>query len=366
MIEVDESTVYRDLQKHLDCMPVGFPATESGVEIRILKRLFTPQEAAIAANLKFSWTPSETIDEIHQRLEPTGISKEKLEASLDTMASKGLIFRKKGERTTYYGNVQWVIGIYEFQVNKMTAELYSDIVDYNIEAFGKELFYSPLPQLRIIPVGKSIDHTHEIAAYDNIRELLNKATGPFMVANCVCRQAMDAVDNPCKATDRRETCIAFGEHAQMYIDEGWGREVTKEELLDILRQNEEDGLVLQPSNARTLDFICSCCGCCCGILFGSKMSRKPVKFYSTNYFAEVDSELCTFCGTCVEKCQMEAIFLGDDTAVIDLNRCIGCGVCVANCPSDALSLQKKEEVKVPPKTTEELYSILLEKKQEES
>ena len=366
MIELDESLVYRDLQKHLDSMPVGFPPTESGVEIRILKRLFTPEEAKIATYLTFSSIPSETLEEIHQRMESMGISKNELKSRLDTMASKGLIFRKKGERTTFYGNAQWVIGIYEFQVNKMTAELYSDIVDYNIEAFGRELFYSPLPQLRVIPVGKSIEHTHEIAAYDNIRELLTKADGPFMVANCICRQAMDAVDNPCKATDRRETCIAFGEHAQMYIDEDWGREVTKEELLDILRQNEEDGLVLQPSNARNLDFICSCCGCCCGVLFGSKMSRKPVKFYSTNYFAEVDSELCTLCGTCVEKCQMEAISLGDDTAVIDLNRCIGCGVCVANCSSDALRLQKKEEVKVPPETTEELYSILWEKKQERS
>lgn len=157
MMEIDESTVYRDLQKHLDSMPVGFPATESGVEIRILKRLFTPQEAAIAANPKFSWSPSETIGQIHQRLEPTGISKDEMKDSLDTMASKGLIFRKKRERSTYYGNVQWVIGIYEFQVNKMTAELYSDIVDYNIEAFGRELFYSPLPQLRVIPVGKSLE-----------------------------------------------------------------------------------------------------------------------------------------------------------------------------------------------------------------
>jgi hypothetical protein len=37
--------IYRKLQKHLDTLPIGFPPTESGVEIRILKHLFTPKQA---------------------------------------------------------------------------------------------------------------------------------------------------------------------------------------------------------------------------------------------------------------------------------------------------------------------------------
>ena len=44
---------YRDLQKHLDELPIGFPPTESGVEIRILKHLFTPEEAEIAKLVNF-------------------------------------------------------------------------------------------------------------------------------------------------------------------------------------------------------------------------------------------------------------------------------------------------------------------------
>ena len=43
-----EVTVYRKLQKYLDRMPISYPETESGVEIRILKHLFTPEEAEIA------------------------------------------------------------------------------------------------------------------------------------------------------------------------------------------------------------------------------------------------------------------------------------------------------------------------------
>ncbi|TFG10189.1 4Fe-4S dicluster domain-containing protein [Candidatus Thorarchaeota archaeon] len=364
VIMTEESDAYRALQRHLDGMPVGFPATESGVEIRILQRLFTPEEARIATYLRYSPVPSETLEEIFERVRSLVKSKDHLEQTLDKMAEKGLILSKKELDCKHYANAQWVVGIYELQVNKMTPELYSDIVDYNIEAFGRELFYSPLPQLRVIPVEKSITPEHDIARYDVVTELVAASEGPFMVANCVCRQAMDLVDNPCKATDRRETCIAFGSMAQMYIEKGWGRELTREELLETIRLNERDGLVLQPSNSQTLEFLCSCCGCCCGILFGAKMSRKPVKFFSTNYYAEVNSDLCTACGTCINLCQMEALRIEEDAAVIDLDRCIGCGVCVANCPSDALTLQKHDEEKIPPQTVEELYSLIREKKSE--
>ena len=60
----DEIEVYRELQKHIDKMPVGFPSTKSGVEIRILKHLFTPEEAKIALNL--SALP-ESLERIHRR-----------------------------------------------------------------------------------------------------------------------------------------------------------------------------------------------------------------------------------------------------------------------------------------------------------
>ena len=47
-----EDKVYRELQEHLDKQAVGFPATESGVEIRILKELFNPEQASLALPLE--------------------------------------------------------------------------------------------------------------------------------------------------------------------------------------------------------------------------------------------------------------------------------------------------------------------------
>jgi NAD-dependent dihydropyrimidine dehydrogenase PreA subunit len=40
--------VYKRLAKHLDELPAGYPETESSVELRILRRLFTPEEAELA------------------------------------------------------------------------------------------------------------------------------------------------------------------------------------------------------------------------------------------------------------------------------------------------------------------------------
>ena len=44
--------IYTRLREHLDELPGGFPATETGVEIRILKRLFSPPEAELADKLE--------------------------------------------------------------------------------------------------------------------------------------------------------------------------------------------------------------------------------------------------------------------------------------------------------------------------
>jgi electron transport complex protein RnfB len=43
--------VYEKLANHLDSLPAGYPSTETGLELRILKRLFSPEEAQIATSL---------------------------------------------------------------------------------------------------------------------------------------------------------------------------------------------------------------------------------------------------------------------------------------------------------------------------
>ncbi len=359
-----EDIVYRELQQHLDKMPIGYPPTKSGVEIRILKSLFTPEEAKIATRLKYSPKPSEPLESVYERMKDLGYSIEELEKKLDEMVKKGLIHSKNVGDKKLYNNMVFAIGIYELQINNLSKEWLEDFFKYAFEGLGLELFRTKTPQLRTIPLEKSISSEKIVGNYDDLREVIKNTEGPISVQTCICRKATSIVGRPCKITSRQETCFAFGDFAQSELDLGLGRSVSKEEALEIIRQNEEDGLVLQPTNSLDLEYICSCCACCCGLLSGMNLLPKPVEYFATNYYAEIDPELCTGCGTCIDRCQMQALKIVDDVSIVNRDRCIGCGLCVPTCPSEAIQLQVKDKEMTPPATMDELYTKILDEKTE--
>jgi formate hydrogenlyase subunit 6/NADH:ubiquinone oxidoreductase subunit I len=116
--------------------------------------------------------------------------------------------------------------------------------------------------------------------------------------------------------------------------------ISREEALRIADVCDEAGLVPQPTNSKKVLAVCNCCGDCCGVLRSLKKLPRPAELVLSNYYAEVDPELCTACETCLGRCQMDAITM-EQTAAVDTDRCIGCGLCVTTCPSEALSLRPK-------------------------
>lgn len=356
--------VYRELQKHFDSFPLRFPATKSGIEIRLLKRLFTPEEAKIASNVKCGYPGSfetyETLDEIFDRVKHLGYSKDKVEKLLDNMAKNGAIMGSTRDSEKVYANALLIVGIYEFQVDKLTKEFQDDFDQYLSEAWGPANSGIRVRQLRTIPVGIKIKHENPIAKYDDIKVLFEQSNGPFSINNCVCRQTKDLQNSPCQVTDRREVCMGIGDMGQLYIDQGYGREITKEEALNYLKQNEEEGLIFQLSNSQEMIFVCSCCACCCDGLGALKRIPNPADYTSSNYLAVINEDLCSGCGNCVDRCQMEAITLENDFAVLNQKRCIGCGNCIIGCPEEAISLISKENPTIPPLATIDLFTIIEE------
>ena len=277
--------VYHDLQKHLDQFPIGYPATKSGVEIRVLKHLFTPKEAEIAIKLKWSY---ETVDDIHKNIEPN-ISTGELEKTLDTMVSKGLInFKREGENK-YYAIIPLVVGIYEYQVDKLTKEFIEDFEQYKDNEFALEIISTKNLQVRIIPLEQSLTPENQVASYDEIRKIIeNTEEDSIGLANCICRQSKDLQGQPCSKTSQRELCLYFGNTGHLFLDQGWARPITKDEALEHLRNAEKDGLVLQSGNTKDPEFICSCCNCCCISLSKAKDIPRPAQFLASNYYAVVD------------------------------------------------------------------------------
>ncbi|TFG01080.1 MAG: 4Fe-4S dicluster domain-containing protein [Promethearchaeota archaeon] len=359
----EEEVVYKELQEHLNKMPIGIPSVKSGSGLRLLKTLFTPQEAKIAKFLRFGWERDlESLDKIYQRAKETGISLEELETILDQMMKKGLVMFKRENDKKFYGNALLMVGMFEFQVNELNEDFIKEFDKYFMEGWLPEALKLKASQLRTIPVEESIEPEMNVSIYDDLESLLETTDGPYSVANCVCRQMKDMLGEPCKATDRREVCLQFGYAAKLYIEQGKGREITKNEVLEILRKSQEEGLVLEPDNSQHLSFICCCCGCCCENLTKMKLFPRPGDYTVTNHYANIDDELCIGCGSCVEICPMDAIKLKNDKAQIKKRRCIGCGNCVAKCPSDAIILKKKDRQFTPFPTMDELFDKILERK----
>ena len=353
---------YINLQRHLNSQAIGFPATKSGSEIRVLKHIFTPQEAEIATCLTYKFEPFESIFE---RAGDLVESPEQLKELLDNIEKKGGIELKIREGQKVYCNAPLVVGMYEFQLGKLTPEFIEDFNEYTSDKkFGIEFLSTPLPQMRTIPISKSIRPKHSVSTFDEVAALLQEAEAPYAIFECICRQKKSLLGEPCQITDRQETCFAVGSMAQATLRSGIGREIMLDDAMSILEQNQKQGLVLQPSNTEKAEFICSCCGCCCGMLGMQKTLPKPVDFWASNFYAVVDNDACNGCGNCEKRCQVDAASVSEkkQKTRIDLNRCIGCGVCIPTCPSNAISLQKKHAEVIPPATREDLHDIFMSRK----
>jgi len=350
--------VYRKLQKHIDNMPVAFPESESGIDIKLLKHLFTPEEAKIA--LELSALP-EPLERIHKRLRKTGISIDELEKTLDNLTNKGSIlggkfYERKGSGK-YYSKAQLAIGMYELQAGRLTKDIEKDFQDYMNEKFYKVLHSKKTSQMRTIPINKGVNIERYIDSYDNVRNIVQKSNRPIAVIECVCRSGKDLFEEPCKHSDIRETCLLFEDIANFAIAGEAARVITKEETLAILDKAEDAGFVLQPENNQNPNFIC--CGCCCNVLTSVKKFQRPIEFYHSNYYSKIDSGRCEACEQCVEICPMEALSIENDYSSVDLDRCIGCGVCISTCPNNAIELKKKDKKYIPPKDHDAMYKKIL-------
>ena len=354
--------VYIRLQKHLDRQPVGFPATRSGVEIKILKHIFTPEEAEIVSFLNYKPEPLKTI---FRKVRHLVESPDKLDDIIDLIQKKGGIESTIKNGSKHYCCAPLVVGMYELQLDRLTPEFIKDFNEYTTDIkFGIEFLSTELPQMRTIPVSRSIHPQHNVSTFDEVTALLQQAEDPFVIIECICRKKKSMEGKSCEVTDRKETCLAIGGIARTVLQSGTGREITRDEALTIIEQNQKQGLVLQPSNTEKAEFICSCCGCCCGMLAVHKIIPKPLDFWASNFQAEVDRATCVGCGSCEEWCQVGAVSVSESSqkAAVDLNRCIGCGVCVSNCPTESISLLKKPTEVRPPQTREDLYEIIMAKK----
>jgi Pyruvate/2-oxoacid:ferredoxin oxidoreductase delta subunit len=330
--------VYRKLAQRLDAIPNGFPATQSGVELRLLAKMFTPDEAGLACVMRLS---HESATDIAAR---NGMAPDLAYRTLKGMARKGLIRVKKGEGQLTFGLMPFVVGIYEEQLPRLDAEMAALFESYYQESQAGITHAKPSLH-RVIPVEKAISFDVEIFPYEWASELLEKALS-WGVRDCICRVQQRLVGKGCERP--AENCLVFAPVEGAFNRSQTTRPITKEDALRILREAEEAGLVHSAANHRDRHFyICNCCTCCCGVMRGVAEFGIPTAIAHSDFRAVVDPDVCVACGDCLDHCQFGALSIPEWVCQVDYAHCVGCGLCTTACSTGALSLERRPEGEVP-------------------
>ena len=329
----EDKDIWRRVQEQLDKYSFGFPATESGVEIAILKELFTEQEAALFAEMTGEL---ETPASVAARL---GRPVEEMAEELERMACKGQLYRVRQGGEVRYSAIPFIHGLLEFRAPTEPKELINLTGKYIKEKLHRNMAgEGGGGGMRVLPIEEALDVKHAIASYDDAMAIFANEE-LIVVTDCSCRLQRKPFNRACDSP--LETCIMVGPMAEYYLDNKMGRRITLEEARQILRDSHAAGLVTQTQSVTRPFMICNCCNCCCGFLGAIRRTPIPAHLVVSNHRCRLDESKCNGCGECLKACQVAAISLKDKLAVINYDRCIGCGLCVPRCPEKAMFLEPK-------------------------
>lgn len=374
-----ESDLYENLRRLLGSggNAIGLPKHE--VTRKLLTNMFPEEEAKILIS---SFDKCGEPINIRTLSKKSGVPKEELNKIFDDMYHKGKLM-KLGP---LYILLPYLPGGFEvyFTTNRDDQERMKKAAEAHLELFklgfpfelstSKYTVYRVIPTIspteKTIEVSKTVDLKHQVLPYEVLREYLSMANPKlYAVVPCSCRNAAKLAGEPCKQTDENY-CVTTGILAKTVLEQGVGREVTLDELMDIMAKAEKEGLVHETFNMQdTATFVCNCCSCCCGFLKSVKELQNYASITKSNFDPNINKDVCKLCETCAKMCPMEAIYhhwphkedLSDDMMAIRLDLCIGCGVCASNCPNGAITLEKVRDF-VPIKGQTELMAKRAEDK----
>ena len=339
---------YERLASELDRIPNGFPRTRSGVELKLLARLFTPEDAALASTLRME---AKSLGEI---AEENGMDEPKAKSMLISMVKRGLIDLKREEgRGFVFHLIPFVVGFYERQNAKIDREFAELFEQYYHEAFHETMLAQPSVH-RIIPMEKVIPVDIDVMPYEKASTYLDQAQS-WGVLDCICRVQKRLIGQGCKHSVRN--CLVFSPKPGAFNKSEEIQALSREEAMEILAEADREGLVHSVNNAQTeVYYICNCCTCSCGVLRGMVEYGSENSIARSDFYAVVDQDQCTGCESCLHRCAFNAMAMAEGVCEVDRKACYGCGLCIDSCETEALSLiQKSPEERKPPPSDDEAW-----------
>ncbi|MFQ5818710.1 MAG: DUF362 domain-containing protein [Candidatus Heimdallarchaeota archaeon] len=282
----------------------------------------------------------EPIDMIAERIV---LSAEESRTILIKMAKRGLVWAEKQGEKLKFRLAPFIVGIYEAQLENMDHE-FAHLFDKYMAEGGIVGIMKPQPAIHRVITAQHAVKSEWILPYDDVRAILLPAKS-FRVRDCICRMQQDHIGRRCDFPVR--LCLTFALVERPPSQSSHEADISREEALAILDKTEEIGLVHTVSNVmKGIGYICNCCGCCCAILRGITDWGVENSVAQANYYAVIEPKECIGCGTCIERCHVQAISEQDGVAVVDREQCIGCGLCVTGCPEDVAKLQRKPDTEI--------------------
>jgi electron transport complex protein RnfB len=333
---------YEKLANELDRIPNGFPRTESGVELKLLAKLFTPGDAALASSLSLE---PRSLKEI---AESNNLEETEIKSRLIDMVKRGLIDVKREEgRGFVFHLLPMVVGFYERQNAKIDQEFAELFEQYYHERFHQTMLSQPSVH-RIIPMEKTIPVDIDVMPYEKASTYLDQARS-WGVLDCICRVQKRLIGQGCNHTVKN--CLVFSPKPGAFQKSEEIETISHEKALEILAEADREGLVHSINNAQTVVYyVCNCCTCSCGVLRGMVEYGSENSIARSDFYAVADQDVCSGCEICLERCAFEAISMEDGLCQVERSRCYGCGLCISTCDTGALSLVQKspEELAPPP------------------
>jgi Pyruvate/2-oxoacid:ferredoxin oxidoreductase delta subunit len=349
--------VYKDMIDVMNKRGMLFGGMDVPEFYRVVKELFTPEEAEINNAM-----PQGTFTAVDMAKE-MGKDEAEMAVKLKSMADKGLCVSYVKDGTRVFRAAPFVPGIFEFvlyrgNTTEWDKKLAKYIYEYKEVCEAKSPIIIPYPMQRVITVNETVETGNKVHTYDQVKTYIEE-NDTIAVGRCYCRHGAllrgeDTHEMP------MDTCIFFGSNAEFGIDCLGARKVNQEEALQILDECEEAGLVHQTSNtAEEIGYLCNCDRWHCYAIKIHLQQPNPSKVFNSGFEPRWDTDLCTACETCMERCPAEALTMGDDDVPkVDLNRCFGCAVCATGCPEDAIKMVNKSEFEEPPKDRKALQEAL--------
>jgi NAD-dependent dihydropyrimidine dehydrogenase PreA subunit len=348
--------IYEKLIDKLNQYPSGAPRTDKFIEL--LKTLFTENEAELAGGLPILPTPLPSICEM------LGRSESNLKPILETMADKGLAYHRKQDGIDHYSLFPLVPGIFELQfmkgdVNERAKKLAGLFDAMWHTGWAEDLFASKTQLARIIVMEKEIPSGVEVFPYERVSKFIQESDD-IALSVCYCRHEMELLGKSCGRP--KDTCLTFGPFARYAVERGFGRTITKEEAYKALDRSEEEGLVhLSDNTQKRINFICNCCGCCCGLLGGVTRLHKPHAIATSHFVVDIDADTCVACGSCVDRCHFGALTV-NEVAEVNPEKCLGCGLCNMVCPTESLTMKRRETLAEPKRDARDLMTTIMQEK----